>query len=233
MNVAIGQFQASKELDFNIKRISDITHSALEKDVDLLCFTEWFAGRKPFVDVHNPLTSQMTVAARRGQMAIVSGTMVLFSTLKKTTHTAVVIDDRGEVLGTQDKLFLYKNEQGIVTPGKELNVFPTKWGNACILCGLTSLDVKSHEKAMDKKASIIIMQYSFRTDQEQKQLKGMVLDLSKMSAPTIIVAAQLGPVGKDNYIGKGFVVHKGRELAEGAGPEELIIAEIGQRTPEP
>ena len=228
MNVAIAQFQASNDLDFNIKRISDISRSALDQDVDILCFTEWFAGQKPFLDVYNQLTSQMTLDSKRGQMTIVTGTFVLSSTLEKTTHSAAVIDDRGEIIGVQDKLFLYKNERTIVTPGKSLEPFSVKWGNICILSGLTSLDVNSHEQAMRKKADIIIMQYSFRSEDERQQIEEMVLDLSKMSAPTIVVASHLGPVGKSSYIGRGFIVHKGETLVQGVGAEELILANIDQ-----
>ena len=226
MKFAIGQFQASRDLDYNIKKASDVARLALEKDVDLLCYTEWFAGQKPFIDIHNHFTNQMMLDAKRGQITIVSGTYVISSTLEETTHSAVVIDDRGEIIGIQDKLFLYKNERGIVTPGKTLEAFPTKWGKISVLCGLTSLDVNSHQQAIDKKADIIVMQYSFRNEGEKDQVKEMVLDLSRMSAPIVVVAAHLGLVGKSVCIGKGIIAHSGEQLVEGINAEELVMTDI-------
>ena len=216
----------SPSLSGNIQRIADATDEAYREDVDLLCFGEWFIGYNSVSEIPNQLTTQLGYVARRAALTIITGNILISSALKVNRHTSLVVSDRGEIVGSQDKIRLYEDEVGWIKPAEDLELIPTKYGDLCIFCGLTALDVNAHKQARDLGANIIVLQYSFKTFEERDEVRDVLLPLSEMTVPLIIVAPFVGVLNKTGYLAPGFIVHKGEVIAEGERRGELITGEL-------
>jgi predicted amidohydrolase len=226
MKIGIAHIAHSTNLIFDRQRITDAANRAYRKDVDLLCFCEWFIGFKSMVDIPNQFTAQLSYIARKTGMTIVSGNMLISSSLKVNKITSVVINDLGEVEGSQDKIRLYKEEVGWVVPAQALEPIRTKYGDLCILSGLTALDVDAHKRAKDLGADMVVLQYSFKSFEERDEVQDMLLPLSEMAVPLMIVAPFMGTLNKANYLAPGFIIRSGKLIAQGGNGGELIVGEV-------
>jgi hypothetical protein len=226
MKIGIAQITHSTSLIFNRQRITDSADEAYHKDADLLCFCEWFTGFKSMVDIPNQFTAQLSYIAKKTGMTIVSGNMLIRSNLKLNRHTSVVISDRGEIIGSQDKIRLYKEEVGWVVPAQALEPIRTKYGDLCILSGLTALDVDVHKRAKALGADMVVLQYSFKSFEERDEAKDVLIPLSNITVPLIIVAPFVGTLNKTNYVAPGFIIYKGKLIAEGENRGGLIVGEV-------
>jgi predicted amidohydrolase len=74
--------------------------------------------------------------AREFGTAVVGGSLYLYDEETETIkNRAYLFDVGGEVLGYQDKFNLAPDEQGLATPGTDLNVFHTRYGRLGLLIG--------------------------------------------------------------------------------------------------
>lgn len=226
MKIGITQTVNSLSLGDDIQQISDAVDEAYSEDVDLLCFSEWFIGYKSVTEMSSLLTTQLSSIAKRNILAIVTGNILISSGLKVNRHTSLVINVRGEIMGSQDKIRLYKEEVGWVKPATGLELIRTKYGDLCILSGLTSLDVDSHKQARDLGADIIVLQYSFKTLEERNEVRDVLLPLSEMTVPLIVVAPFVGVLNKTSYVAPGFIIYKGELITQGEEGSELITGEV-------
>ena len=77
----------------------------------------------------------MSALAARHRVYIMAGS-VLFFEENELCHRAMLFDDQGELVGTQDKISQSKLELGLrIDPAPEIRVFDTPAGAVCILIG--------------------------------------------------------------------------------------------------
>jgi len=226
MKIGIAHIVHSASLGSDMQRIADVTDDAYRKDVDLLCFGEWFIGFKSIPEIPNQFTSQLGYTAKKNALTIVTGSMFISSSFKINRHTSIVINDRGELAGSQDKIRLYKEEAGWVKPAQSLEPIRTKYGDLCILCGLTALDVNAHKQAKDLGADMIVLQYSFKSFDERDEVRDVLLPLSEMTVPLMIVAPFVGILNKTSYVAPGFIIYNGKLIGQGERKDNLIIGEV-------
>ena len=129
-------------------------------------------------------------------------------------------------MGSQDKIRLYKEEVGWVIPGAGLELIHTIYCDLCILCGLTALDVNVHKQARDLGADMIVLEYSFKTLEERDEVREVLVPLSEMTVPLIIVAPYVGMLNKNSYVAPGFIIFKGKLIAQGERKDNLIVGEV-------
>ena len=226
MIIGISQIIPSPSLSGNIQRIADAADDAYRQDIDLLCFGEWFIGYQSISEMPNQLSAQLGYIARRSALTMITGNVLISSSLKINRHTSFVINDHGEIVGSQDKIRLYNEEVGWVAPATDLELIRTKYGDLCIFSGLTALDVVAHKQAKDLGAEMIVLLYSFKTFEERDEVKDVLIPLSEKTVPLVIVAPFVGVLNKISYVAPGFVIYKGEIVTQGEQRDQLIIGEV-------
>ena len=116
------------ERDAKVKQAVDYLNTAGESGVDIACLPEAFAGLNP-EPVPGPTTNAIAKVARQYNMYVICP---IVEQAEKQYNTAVLIDRKGEVVGSYRKVFVYWGEG--LTPSKEgVKMFDTDFGRISIL----------------------------------------------------------------------------------------------------
>ena len=117
------------ERDEKVKQAVDYLNTAGQNKVDIACLPEEFAGfdAEP---IPGPTTDTIAKLARQYNMYVICP--IREQTSDKQYNTAVLIDRRGEIVGSYRKVFVYWGE-GLTLSKEGVKVFDTDFGKISIL----------------------------------------------------------------------------------------------------
>lgn len=215
-------------LDRAIKHVE----SASERGCNLICFAQWFIGFGIREEIPNVISDRLSEAASKHKINIVTGTLRLPSLGIKTKQVSVMIDDKGEVKGYQEKRNLYQAELQWFTPGDDINSYETSVGRIVISHGDDCLELDVYEEVKALKPDIWVLQTNNLINPEKimgvsDSFVDIVSKRSEELGCTICVPMMLGYFLQVDYKGESFFFHKGRKMASMNDEEDILICEIG------
>ncbi|MGQ9631985.1 MAG: nitrilase-related carbon-nitrogen hydrolase [bacterium] len=215
MKLAVAQFEHREGIRDNLSEVRKLVSEAQAGGVDLICFGEWFIGQSEVAPIPNPLTDELVELAKGSGVTIITGNIYAKTPLLQSRQLSLVIDPGEGIIGQQEKLAMYEWEGKTTLPGRDLYSFKTGFGKVCILNGPPACDVVWHTRVLHIHPSILVLQHSFRSEEELKAVKDILVGLSGSIARTVVLAPLLGSFSNRHFIGGAFIAHEGKLVAEG------------------
>ncbi len=205
---------------------------ARKQNCDLICFSQWFIGFGIREEMPNVISDQLTEAAAKHNINIVTGTLRLPSLGIKTNQVSVMIDNKGEIKGYQGKRNLYQAELQWFTPEEDINSFETVVGRIVISHGDDCLNSEVYEEVKKLKPDIWVLQANHLISPEKilgvsDNFENVICRRSEEMGCVICVPMMLGYFLQVDYRGGSCIFNKGNKIAGMNDEEDMLICEIG------
>ncbi len=118
--------------EVGISVISKLIEKLGKQETDIVCLPEQWLKENRIVDFSTEF-SRFKKIAKEYSMTIIPGA---FYEKRKNGHviSSPIIDQTGEIIGTQEKIHPFDYEKGLVKPGTETKVFKTACKFGIIIC---------------------------------------------------------------------------------------------------
>jgi len=226
----------------NIDKVERIVKEANKQNVDLIVFPEYFIAHPDMLTEEKGL-SEKSKLIREIQMIAKEYCVHIVGSHPEQEgndfyNTAFLISDSGEVAGKHRKIFLSFNEPEVFRPGKEVNVFDTKFGKISLLVcfdswGPHSVKIMRKLKQLGTEC-VLVPIYSLKADPLSTHwIRCPLISHSLWNNFSLIATSNVGDAGvlKGRHyraLGHSLIIcPKKGLLKEGSeDKEELLIADL-------
>ena len=218
MKIAIAQYRPSESIDTNLDTVISLVDKAGKKNVDLICFNQFFLG---FME---PLYNQKVInilskAATKNNIEIVTGNLVINESNKETS--SAFFDRLGKLSAFDPEITATSMQDA----GSRL--FNTELGKLMVLSELEAYDSETDSIAHKIKPEIILMQVSAISLLELQAIKELALKRSLNQAHLILTASMIGEFNNEQFLGNSIAAMQGEIIAEASSSgSELLITDI-------
>jgi predicted amidohydrolase len=219
----------------NVETLCQYLDSSKNMNVDLVIFPELFLcdldveallkdAKSMSVSLDDPEIEKIQEHCRKKGISTIFGACLDCS--GELRNSAIVIGSNGEILGTYDKINLWREELRVHTPGDQLQIFEIagfKIGIAiCIDAGFPE-----HIRALALEGAEVIACLNAFSPGEEEHRYHLYWPLRALENTVYVVTANLiGEAGSRTHFGKSAIFDPTGRLLERANSSEALIAAV-------
>ncbi|MDO4482070.1 MAG: carbon-nitrogen hydrolase family protein [Bacillota bacterium] len=244
MKIALAQMKMDQDMESNFRKSVRYIEEAAAQGAELICFPE--IQLTPFFPQYKGLNSDKFVIGADSpyikeicelcrQKGIFSSPNFYIEENGARYDMSFLIDDRGEILGTQKMVHVAQcemfYEQDYYKPSEEgFRVFDTKLGKIGIVVCFDRHYPESIRTSALKGAELIIIPTANTSDEPSELFQWEIRIQSFHSSVNIAMCNRVGPEDKMNFCGESIVSdYNGNIVTLGDSSEGLIFAEVDMK----